>query len=329
MDRDQLLDLLEAQSGSPLSGEKVSEMFGITRSAVWKQVSQLRKMGYQISGTPNYGYQLEKIPDLLYPREVRRGLLTTTLARQIYHFQRISSTNQVALELARKGYPDGTLVVAEKQNAGRGRWNREWFSPAESGIWFSLILRPPIITNHVPQMTLVTGAACARAIEQQCGVRLGIKWPNDLLYDGNKMGGILLEMEATSEQVYFLVVGVGINVNLQVSDFPLELQQRASSLQIATGQPLKRLPLLRRVLEVLEEDYAAFYRNGFTAVRQNWLDYQVTLDRQVQIRVGGRLIPGRAEELDQEGNLVVLLPDGQTRCFNAGEINFCHTAGAS
>jgi len=321
-----ILEILEQNKGKPVSGEELSEKLGVSRTAVWKQVKKLRELGYRIEGATRSGYLYLGSPDLLYPREVKAGLKARVMAKDVLHFQKAGSTNQIALELARKGYPEGTLVVAEEQTAGRGRWQRTWHSPAEKDLLFSLILRPEILPYNVPEITLVAGASVARAIHSHTGIRPGIKWPNDLLYEGKKFCGILVEMEAAAEQVNYLVVGIGIDVNQERNDFPPELRDQATSLKLIKGEQLLRVPLLQRVLEFFEEDYEKYCRGGFAAVREYWLSYNVTLGRRVRVRFGDKEVCGEAVDLAADGSLILLLPTGEKISCNAGEILLCREA---
>jgi BirA family biotin operon repressor/biotin-[acetyl-CoA-carboxylase] ligase len=320
MSRDEILGLLEQGRGRHVSGADLSRTLGVSRSAVWKQIEALRAQGYSISGGPRQGYILEGRPDLLYPREIRRGLRTHSFGGRIYHLRCAGSTNQVAQDLARRGCPEGTLVVAEEQTAGRGRWQRSWYSPPRQGIWMSLVLRPPLAPHLVPQITMVAGVSCARAIHEHLGLRPGIKWPNDIVCDdGRKLCGILVEMEASAEQVHFLVAGIGVNVNQELADFPPDLRDTAASLRMITGGRVERLPLTRCLLEMFEEDYERYCREGFATARKQWLDYQATLGRMVRVR-GAEEFTGEACGLDEDGCLLVRSEGGQIRRSIAGEI---------
>lgn len=321
--RAKILEILEQGDGKPVSGEELSKKLGVSRTAVWKQVKKLRELGYRIEGATRSGYLYLGPPDLLYPREIKRGLKARVMGGEILHFQKAGSTNQIALELARKGYPEGTLVVAEEQTAGRGRWQRPWLSPQGKALLFSLILRPEILPYNVPEVTLVAGAAVARALHSYTGIQPGIKWPNDLLYQGRKFCGILVEMEAAAEQLNYLVVGIGINVNQKQSDFPPELREQAASLKLIKGEELKRVPLLQRVLETLEDDYGKYCRGGFAVVRENWLRYNITLGRRVSVRIGKEELSGEAVDLAADGSLILQLPEGNQISCNAGEILLC------
>lgn len=325
--REKLLAIFEKEMGNYVSGEDLSRKLGVSRTAVWKQVSKLRELGYRIDGTTRSGYRYLGPPDILYPREVRRGLNTRLFGKEVFHFQRVGSTNQVALELARKGSAEGTLVVAEEQTAGRGRWRRPWLAPPGKALLFSLVLRPSLVPYRVPEVTLVAGASVARAIHEHTGLRVGIKWPNDLLYEGKKLCGILVEMEAAAEQVSYLVLGIGINVNQERDDFPPELQDTATSLRMILGEKVLRLPLLQRLLEILEDDYQEYCRDGFAPSRERWLRYQVTLGRRVQIRRGEEEFSGEAAGLAEDGSLLLRLPGGDLISCNSGEVVLCREEG--
>lgn len=324
MSREKILKMLEQSKGTYVSGEEISRILGVSRSAVWKHIKALRKQGYQISGSSRKGYLFEGNPDFLYQHEIQKELNTAVLGREVFYYSSVDSTNQVAHDLARKGCPEGSLVVAEEQTAGKGRWSRTWFSPAGLGLWFSLVLRPALSPLSISQIPLVVGASCARAIHEHLGLKPGLKWPNDLVFDGKKACGILVEMDADAERVNFLVVGIGINVNQEKDDFPPDLRETATSLKMELGEEVERTPLLRRILEALESDYYEYCRNGFEQGRDWWLRYNVTLGRPVRVQVGSDILVGTAIDLDMDGSLVLRLNNRQVRRCNAGEITFCH-----
>lgn len=254
----------------------------------------------------------------------RKACEDRKFAQEVFHFKKAGSTNQIALELARKGYPEGTLVVAEEQTAGRGRWRRHWHSSPGKSLLFSLILRPKILPVHFPQITLVAGASTARAVHRQTGIRIGIKWPNDLIFQGKKLCGILVE--ATGEAnclAKFLVLGIGINVNQERDDFPLQLQDTATSLRMIKGEEVPREPLLQGILETLEDDYKEYCRSGFALVRQYWLQYEDILGRKVCLLTGNKEFYGKAVSLAEDGALVLRLPQGEEIRCSAGEVVLC------
>lgn len=317
--KEQVLDLLKQHAPEFVSGELICKNLGISRTAVWKHVRALRAEGYAISSRPRAGYRLLGVPDRLYPREILDGLRTRFVGRRIYYYPRVSSTNAVARDLAREGAPEGSLVVAEEQAAGRGRLGRGWFSPSGGGIWCSLILYPPVNPACAPPLTMVTAAAVARAVVRTAGVVPGIKWPNDLLLGGRKFCGILTEMSTEMERINYLVVGTGINVN--VVEFPPELGELATSLKVFTGRTVSRLALLRAYLEEMETFYEIWQKDGFAPVLKVWKEFCITLNRPVLVSGLKESVEGWAEDVDEEGSLVLRLADGSFRRFVAGEVS--------
>ena len=207
---------------------------GLSRAAVWKRVHRLKAQGYVIEGSPRRGYRLLAVPDKLLPEEVLQGLKTRVFTGPVHHFETLDSTNDLAKELAVQGAPEGTVVVAEAQTGGRGRLGREWDSPPGVGLYVSLVLRPMLPPMELPQITLTTAVAVVRAVRRVAGVAPGIKWPNDLLLNGKKLGGILTEMETESDRIRHVVVGLGLNVNNP--GFPPELAATATSLTLTAGR---------------------------------------------------------------------------------------------
>lgn len=244
---------------------------------------------------------------------------TQVFGREIFHFPRVESTNKIALDMGRKGYPEGTVVIAEDQTAGRGRWGRKWHSPPEKSLLFSVILRPQLPPERIPQLTLVAGASTARTVHLQTGIKPGIKWPNDLIYQGKKLSGILVEKAALT----CLVLGIGVNVNQVRDDFPPELKNTAVSLRVITGERIARVPLLQKILDNLEKDYLEYCRTGFSSIREYWLQYEAVLGKKVRISMGSREYYGEVTGLAESGELVVRSPQGEEIKFAAGEVTLC------
>src|SRR5512145_2072069 len=212
-----------------VSGEAISDKLGLTRAAVWKHVEALRGQGYRIDAVPARGYRLAGVPDRLTPLELRPLLNTHDLGQVVHWYEELGSTNDRAKELADEGAEHGEVVVAEAQTAGRGRRGRSWASPARRNLYFSVVLRPELPPTRAAEITLVASVAICDAL-RQAGVEAGIKWPNDLLASGRKIAGILTELAAEPEQVQWVVLGVGVNVNARREDFPEELRGEATSL---------------------------------------------------------------------------------------------------
>jgi len=316
---EQLLHLLRGRAPSFVSGEDICRQLNVSRQAVWKQVRSLRGQGYGVEGRPRQGYRLLSVPDRLYPAEIHAGLGTVTLGSRIVYLERTGSTSDVARDLARQGAPEGTLVVAEEQSAGRGRRGRTWSCPFGRGLLFSLILRPPVPPACAPQATMLAAVAVARALEKAAGCSPGIKWPNDLLLEGKKVCGILTELDAETERVNHLVMGVGLNVNQVAEDLE---PGKATSLRLHGGKATGRVGLLQEILRQLEEWYLVWRAGGFPVIREEWQKRSVTLGRPVRVQLGDVGLSGRAAGIDEEGALLLELPDGETRRLLAGEVTF-------
>ncbi|MCL6620685.1 MAG: biotin--[acetyl-CoA-carboxylase] ligase [Syntrophobacterales bacterium] len=306
------------QAAGPVSGESLAARLGLSRTAIWKRVQRLKALGYEITGEPRRGYRLRAAPDCLLPCEILQGLPTRRFRGPVHAFSRISSTNDYAKELGRRGAPEGTLVVAEAQEAGRGRLGRTWASPAGVGLYVSLLLRPPLPPVELPRLTLTVAVAAARALERSAGVRPGIKWPNDLLLGGRKLAGILTELETEAERIRYLVVGLGLNVNTPV--FPPELADTATSLYLATGRPHSRIRLLRAWLEDFEALYELFLARRFPEILAEWQARTVTLGRPVRVRQGEEDLCGVAVGVDPEGALLLQTAGGQVVRVTSGEV---------
>ena len=305
-------------AAAPLSGETLATRLGLSRAAVWKRINRLKALGYGIEGSPRRGYRLLAIPDKLLPEEIYQGLQLRFLKGPIYHFETLTSTNDLAKELGAKGAPQGTLVVAEAQTKGRGRLGRGWESPPGAGLYASLLLRPPLPPTELPQITLTTAVAVVRAVRRATGLTLGIKWPNDLLLGDQKVGGILTEMETETDRIRYLVVGLGLNVNK--ARFPAELKTTATSLALAAGGPLSRLQILQAWLEEFEDLYERFLARQFPQILEEWKNYTVTLGKAVTVRQGAVAISGEALEVAPDGALLVQTPAGDIIRVTSGEI---------
>ena len=309
-----------------VSGEVLAARVGLSRAGVWKRLHRLKAMGYIIEGEPRRGYRLVAAPDKLLPEEVLYRLGTKTLRGPIYHLEIAESTNDMAKVLGSQGAAEGTLIVAETQTAGRGRLGRSWLSPPGLGIYVSLLLRPPLPPNELPQITLSTAVSVVRALTRAVGVTPGIKWPNDLILKGKKLGGILTEMETESDQIRYLVVGMGLNVNNP--DFSPELGGRATSLLKEEGRSFPRLTILKAWLEEFEALYLQFLARGFPEILEEWKQHSVTLGKYVAVRQGPRQIEGLAREVAADGALVLETTRGEEIRVTSGEITL-ESAGMS
>jgi BirA family biotin operon repressor/biotin-[acetyl-CoA-carboxylase] ligase len=301
-----------------ISGEYLAAQLGLSRAAVWKRVHRLKARGYVIEGSPRRGYRLLAVPDKLLPEEVLQGLKTRLFTGPVHHFETLDSTNDLAKELAARGAPEGTVVVAETQTRGRGRLDREWNSPPGVGLYVSLVLRPMLPPMELPQITLTTAVAVVRAVRRVAGLAPGIKWPNDLLINGKKLGGILTEMETEIDRIRHVVVGLGLNVNNP--GFPPELTATATSLALEAGRTFSRVNLLQAWLEEFEALYGRFLNQGFPEILEEWKGAAVTLGKMVTVRQGPREISGQALDVAPDGALLLRTATGEMVRVTSGEI---------
>ena len=314
-----ILELLRRQEGF-LSGEDIGRELSITRAAVWKGIKKLREEGYEIEAVTNRGYRLTNPETMYNKRELEQGLKTKTMGQTIYFYEETDTTNNRARELALEGAPEGTLVVAEKQTAGRGRRGKVWESPLGTGIWMSLVLRPQIAPTEASVLTILCGLATAEAIEAETGLSAGIKWPNDILINGKKAVGILTEMDCEMSEVHFVIPGIGINVN--TASFPPEIAEIATSLYLECGKTVSRRRLVHRVLERLEEHYETFLRTGsFAAMLEDYRKHCITLGKEVHV-LGREPFFAEALDITPEGELLVRRADnGKEEVVFSGEVS--------
>ncbi len=316
-----ILSVLKENRPHFVSGEEIRKKLGVSRTAVWKHISALREEGYSIDAVPRSGYRLVAIPDRLYAEEIMYGLDTEAIGRTVYFYESVDSTNCRAAALASGGAPGGALVVAEEQVGGRGRLGRGWFTPWGMGISCSLVLRPDVNPVEASSITMLTAVAAARAIERVAGISPGIKWPNDLLIGGKKICGILTEMNAEMEKINFLVVGVGINVNIPSDFFPVALKETATSLFMVKNQQVSRLELLKTMLKEFEDCYQIWLKSGFEPLLNEWKERSVVMNRPVRVSTPRESWEGLVEDVDGRGALILRMPDGSLKQFIAGEVS--------
>ncbi len=314
-----VLAFLAEAGDDVVSGEAISDKLGLTRAAVWKHVEGLRGQGYRIDAVATRGYRLVAVPDRLRALELRPLLNTHDLGQVLHCHDELGSTNDEAKTLADGGAEHGEVVVAERQTDGRGRRGRSWISPARRNVAFSVVLRPEgLPPTRAPEATLVAAVAICEALRHS-GVDAGIKWPNDLLVGGRKIAGILAELSAESDLVHWLVIGVGVNVNTRAEDFPPELRGEATSLLLEREQPSPRALFLAACLASLETWYDRWVEEGFAPIRQAWRERSVTLGRDVVVRIDGAEVTGRAEDLADDGALLVRTAEG-LRALHSGDV---------
>lgn len=316
--KQKILAFLSASPEEYVSGGRISQVLGITRSAVWKHVEHLREEGYIIDSVPRKGYKIVSAPDFLYPREILKGLDTEVFGRELYHAQKVDSTNNWAKKMAEEGVPEGAIFLAEEQAGGRGRMDRPWESPP-GGIWMSIVLRPDIQPYLAPGLTLVAAVAVVGAIKAVTGLGPLIKWPNDIFIEDRKVCGILTEMKAEMDRVNYIVIGMGINANIDISTLG-NAAPTAGSLSMFLGSPVDRKRLVRGLLSQLEDYYFRFRKDGMAPILEAWRKDNFTLGRYIILKQGGEEFKGVAEDITPEGGLLLRDERGGTRVFYSGEV---------
>ncbi|MEW6302754.1 MAG: biotin--[acetyl-CoA-carboxylase] ligase [Verrucomicrobiota bacterium] len=317
----QILLALRQAGESSVSGMELSQRLGISRAAIWARIEELRTLGYEIEASPHQGYRLLSVPDVLHADDLLARLgRVKVIGRDIRVFQETTSTNDVIEKLARDGVKEGVVVFAESQTKGRGRLERKWISPPRIGLWFSVLLRPRLRPEAVTQLTIASATALVRAIRLQTGVQPDIKWPNDILIRGRKVAGILTEMSGELDNVKYVILGIGIDVNQGANDFPAELRKLATSLRLESGTRQNRAALAASILRELDHDYARISNDQFEAVADEWEAQCNTIGQHVTISVGARRIQGRAESLDADGALLLRTSHGHLERIIGGDV---------
>ncbi|MFJ5715753.1 biotin--[acetyl-CoA-carboxylase] ligase [Neobacillus sp. NPDC093127] len=303
--RKELLDAFTKAGDVYLSGQHLAEVIGCSRTAVWKHIEELRKEGFELEAVRNRGYRILKTPEKITADEIRLGLTTEFIGRNIHYQESVESTQKIAHQFASEDVPEGTVIIAEEQRSGKGRMSRKWHSPKYTGIWMSLILRPNIPLTNAPQLTLLTAVAVVQAAEEITGLQPEIKWPNDILLHGKKVTGILTELQAEADRIHSIIIGIGINVNQRKEEFPDELQEIASSLAIEKGETISRAALIRSVFKHFEKLYLLYLEKGFFPIKLLWESYAVSIGKELKARTLTNVIEGTALGITDEGVLKI------------------------
>lgn len=303
--RKRLLEAFTEANGEFLSGQALANILGCSRTAVWKHIEELRKEGFELEAVRKKGYRIVSTKDRVTENEIRLGLNTKFIGNMIHHVDSIDSTQKIAHQLAQNGCPEGSVVIAEEQTNGRGRLTRPWHSPKHTGIWMSIVLRPKLPPQKAPQFTLIAAIAVVQAMEEFVNVQPEIKWPNDILINGKKVTGILTELQADSDKIHSIIIGIGINVNQSVNDFPEELQSIATSLAIESGRNLTRSTLIQLILAKLEKYYQLYLEKGFAPLKLLWESYAISIGKEIIARTVTGIISGKAIGISDEGVLKI------------------------
>lgn len=302
-----------------LSGEKISSQLGITRAAVWKKITALRAKGFIVDAVPSRGYRLIQSPDLS-AEEIIAGV-RGAFWKDVRCYGSVDSTNEVAVALCHGDAPvSGTVIIADRQEKGKGRLGRKWISPPGLNIYMSIVIVPGISTRHATLLTILSSVACATALRKACGAGVSIKWPNDLMIGGKKIGGILTETRADPDRIAWAVVGIGINVNMDSGSFSRDIRETATSIKGETGIYHPRSGLIVAILKEFENSYKMLLNKGAPGLVEKWKRLSGMLGKQVSITSGGRPVSGIAEDIDEEGLLYLRLPSGELKKIGAGDL---------
>ena len=317
--KEEILRLLRSADGY-ISGQELCNRFGVSRTAVWKAINQLKEAGYEIEAQQNKGYRLMAAPDLMTEAEIKSLMHTEWVAKEVLYFDTIDSTNTKAQELAEKGYPSGTLVVADKQDSGKGRRGRSWVSPSGTGIFMTLMIKPDINPNNASMLTLVAALAVAKAITSVTGEEALIKWPNDIVVNGKKVCGILTEMNAQFDYINNIVVGIGINVHNE--SFPEEISQMASSLMIeAGGKRFHRAQIIAETMSYFEQYYDTFLKTqDLSALVREYDELLVNRNKSVRVLDPKEPFDGKAMGITPKGELIVETWESR-KLVSSGEVS--------
>jgi BirA family biotin operon repressor/biotin-[acetyl-CoA-carboxylase] ligase len=306
-----ILEMLKKSKGKPVSGAEISKKIEISRTAVWKHMNVLKNEGYDIESVPKKGYILHSVPNRLLPEEVVSFLETKWLGHDISYSESVASTNSVAKDLGNQNCSNGQICICEEQLNGRGRLRRGWFSPYAKGVWFSIVLKPSCMPNEASKFTLFAAVAVVKAINTYKGVEAKIKWPNDILIDNKKLVGILTEMNAEFGHINYIVIGTGINVNVTKDILPEDIKNTSISLMDVSKEPISRAELLAKILKNMEELYETIEKDGFSEILKQWRELSCTLGQEVKVIAPDETYFGIAEDIDEEGLLLVKRKDGK------------------
>ena len=317
---DKLVQLLSMQAGEYVSGEAISRELEVSRTAVWKQIKKLESKGYVFEAAPRLGYRLVSAPDKLDQDTLYALLAGGRYGKTIYWYETIDSTQNRARELAEQGAEDGTLIISDQQVQGRGRLGRSFVSPPGKGIWMSLILRPEIPLPFTPQLTLLTAVALCRALRRVTGLEIGIKWPNDLLIEGRKLSGILLESTAEEDRLRYVIAGIGISVNLEADDFPEMIRDKTVSLRMAGNRVWNRSEIIQHVLQELEALMGLYEVQGFEPIRLLWEALSVSIGKPALLLTPQGERRGTPVGLSPQGALLLQEADGTVQPIYSAEM---------
>ena len=316
--KEKILDMLKSTEDY-VSGQEICDSLSLSRTAIWKHIKKLKAEGYVINSVNNRGYKLVDVPDILNEQHIREHLHTSWLAKQIIYYPETDSTNIQAKHLGENGGENGTVIVTDKQTAGRGRRGRDWISP-EGNCYFSMLLYPDVSVDKASMITLIAALAVAKAVKITNDINAMIKWPNDVVANGKKLCGILTESSTDLEYIQYVVVGIGINCNQR--DFADEISSMTTSISIETGENIKRSKLLGQFLDCFEEYYDIFIdTEDMSRLADDYNKLLINRGRDVKLidKNDERIL--RALGIDDMGRLIVENDIGGIETVISGEVS--------
>ncbi|SDD48320.1 BirA family transcriptional regulator, biotin operon repressor / biotin-[acetyl-CoA-carboxylase] ligase [Terribacillus halophilus] len=319
--RNRLIRILQEHNTSHVSGQYLSEQLGISRAAVWKHMKALEADGYDIDAVPRKGYQVRRSPDKLSKNTLNWQLDTEWIGRKIIFEEELDSTQVLAKSLADQGAVHGTVVLADQQLSGKGTKGRNWHSPAGTGIWMSLIIRPDFGPREAAQLTLAAAVAIARTFHKQ-GIKAAIKWPNDIYLGDKKLAGILTEMQAEQDYIQHIVLGIGININQTETEIAPDIRQKATSLRIETGKEWNRQELIHLIWKEFEEVYYLYTNKGFQVIRDEWMQYALRLGHRVIATTPSAVFAAVFKGIGEDGELLLENDDGSIQRLYSAELEW-------
>ena len=315
---DRLLLKIRTQSSKLFEFTALSKSLKASPDEIAAAIAQLNQWGYSLE-TDNRGVKFISAPDSVIATEIGYGLKTKFIGHHVHCYQSVKSTNDIAVRLAESGAPDGTIVTAEQQTGGRGRFGRVWHSPPGCGVYLSVILRPVLHPEQAPGLSIMTALALAETLSEDLPGKVQIKWPNDVLISGKKTAGILTELAADHKKISYVVVGVGININHTSEDFPKELKPIATSVRIGLRKKCDRVALLQRFLVALEKEYRQYRTSLLKNSHQKIRMYSSLIGSEVLLKSGRRQIIGKVADIDGNGALMLEV-DGKVQAVTSGEV---------
>ena len=313
---DKILNYFKKHEEGYVSGEELSRELGISRAAVWKHIENLREEGYGIEAFPHLGYKMISIPDRLTEVELRWQLKTDIIARKVYSYKETASTNDTAYNLAAHGEKEGSVVIAESQTAGRGRIGRKWISPKSKGAYFSVILRPDILPKEVSSITLISALSVAKTIREMTNLAAFIKWPNDVLINNQKICGILTEMNAETDKINFVIIGIGVNINTKKELLP----KGATSIMEEYDAEMSRVDVVRGIFKNLDKYYRFFKSGHIAEIIKEYKEFSNFLGTRIQVAYHDTKIEGYAIDVDRDGALILRMDSGLNERILAGDV---------